>query len=115
LPGERNDIPEILRSLDIFVLPSKAEGISNTILEAMASGLPVIATRVGGNPELVLDGQTGCLVEKEDVEGLSLAMRDLVADNEKRRQLGEASLRRVLAEFSIDSMVDRYRQVYDKQ
>jgi len=115
LPGELQDIPEIVRSLDIFVLPSKAEGISNTILEAMASGLPVIATRVGGNPELVLDGQTGCLVEKEDIEGLSLAIQDLVADNQKRRQLGEASLRRIQAEFSIDSMVNRYRQVYDKQ
>ncbi|MBD9357771.1 TIGR03088 family PEP-CTERM/XrtA system glycosyltransferase [Methylomonas albis] len=115
LPGERNDIPEILRSLDIFVLPSKAEGISNTILEAMASGLPVIATRVGGNPELVLDAQTGCLVEKEDVEGLSCAMQDLVVDDDKRRRLGEASVRRIQTEFSIDSMVDRYRQVYDKQ
>ncbi|NOV28402.1 TIGR03088 family PEP-CTERM/XrtA system glycosyltransferase [Methylomonas sp. ZR1] len=115
LPGERNDIAEILRSLDIFVLPSKAEGISNTILEAMASGLPVIATRVGGNPELVLDGKTGCLVEKEDVAGLSFAMRDLALDDSKRQQLGAASLRRIQAEFSIDSMVDRYRQVYDKQ
>ncbi|OAI06418.1 sugar transferase [Methylomonas methanica] len=115
LSGERNDIPEILRSLDIFVLPSKAEGISNTILEAMASGLPVIATRVGGNPELVLDGKTGCLVEKEDVEGLSSAMRELVLDDDNRRQLGEASLQRIQAEFSIDSMVNRYRQVYDKQ
>ncbi|MCQ8117672.1 TIGR03088 family PEP-CTERM/XrtA system glycosyltransferase [Methylomonas rosea] len=115
LPGERDDIPEILRSLDIFVLPSKAEGISNTILEAMASGLPIIATRVGGNPELVLDGTTGCLVEKEDVQGLSFEMRELVLDDDKRRQLGEASLQRIQAEFSIDSMVDRYRQVYDKQ
>jgi glycosyltransferase involved in cell wall biosynthesis len=115
LPGERDDIPEILRSLDIFVLPSKAEGISNTILEAMASGLPVIATRVGGNPELVLDGKTGCLVEKEDVQGMSSAMRELVLDDGKRRQLGEASLQRIQAEFSIDSMVNRYRQVYDKQ
>lgn len=115
LPGERNDIAEILRSLDIFVLPSKAEGISNTILEAMASGLPIIATRVGGNPELVQDGKTGCLVEKEDVEGLSSAMRDLALDDDKRQQLGAASLKRIQAEFSIDSMVDRYRQVYDKR
>ncbi|MEI8570899.1 TIGR03088 family PEP-CTERM/XrtA system glycosyltransferase [Methylomonas sp. LW13] len=115
LPGERDDIPQILRSLDIFVLPSKAEGISNTILEAMASGLPVIATRVGGNPELVLDGKTGCLVEKEDVKGMSSAMRELVLDDGKRRHLGEASLQRIQAEFSIDSMVNRYRQVYDKQ
>ncbi|AMK75880.1 MULTISPECIES: TIGR03088 family PEP-CTERM/XrtA system glycosyltransferase [Methylomonas] len=115
LPGERDDIPEILRSLDIFVLPSKAEGISNTILEAMASGLPIIATRVGGNPELVLDGTTGRLVEKEDVTGMSAAMRELVMDNDKRRQLGKAALQRIQAEFSIDSMVNRYRQVYDKQ
>ena len=113
-PGERDDISQILRSLDIFVLPSKAEGISNTILEAMASGLPVVATRVGGNPELVLDGQTGCLVEKEDVDGMSLALRDLVADDNKRLQFGAAGLQRIQAEFSIDSMVDRYRQVYDR-
>jgi len=81
----------------------------------MASGLPVIATRVGGNPELVLDGKTGCLVEKEDVKGMSSAMRELVLDDGKRRHLGEASLQRIQAEFSIDSMVNRYRQVYDKQ
>lgn len=115
LPGERSDIADILRSLDVFVLPSKAEGISNTILEAMATGLPVIATKVGGNAELVLDGVTGCLVESEDVVGLSKAMLDLVADDGRRRLWGEASLRRVQVEFSIDSMVDRYRQVYDKR
>lgn len=114
LPGERNDIADILRSLDIFVLPSKAEGISNTILEAMASGLPVIATRVGGNPELVLDAETGMLVEKEDVAGLSEAMRELVTNQGERRQLGEAAYQRILSEFSIDSMVARYQQVYDR-
>ena len=62
LAGERTDIPEVMRSLDVFVLPSIAEGISNTVLEAMASGLPVIATAVGGNPELVVPGETGELV-----------------------------------------------------
>ena len=62
LPGAREDAAEYLRALDIFVLPSLAEGISNTILEAMASGLPVIATDVGGNSELVIDGETGHLV-----------------------------------------------------
>lgn len=115
LPGERNDIAAILRSLDIFVLPSKTEGISNTILEAMSSGLPVIATRVGGNPELVVDGQTGYLLEKEDIAGLSGIMRDLVADDDKRRRFGTAACQRIADEFSIDSMVDRYRQVYDRQ
>lgn len=115
LPGERNDIASILRGLDIFVLPSKAEGISNTILEAMSSGLPVIATRVGGNPELVMDGQTGHLVEREDITGLSEAMQDLVANDEKRRRFGAAAYRRVEDEFSIDRMVARYQQVYDRQ
>ena len=60
--GERGDIPEVLAAMDVFVLPSIAEGMSNTVLEAMASGLPVVATRVGGNPELVEDGVTGRLV-----------------------------------------------------
>jgi len=118
LPGERQDIAEILRSLDIFVLPSQAEGISNTILEAMASGLPVVATRVGGNPELVQDGQsglmqTGFLVEKQAVAAMSAVLIDLVENNEKRQQLGNAALQRIQAEFSIDGMVSRYQQIYD--
>lgn len=120
LPGERKDIPAILRSLDIFVLPSKAEGISNTILEAMASGLPVIATRVGGNAELVLDeeagiNQTGCLVERENPQALAAAMLELAENDAKRQQLGDAGYQRIQAEFSIDSMVNRYRQLYDRQ
>lgn len=115
LPGCRSDIAEILRSLDIFVLPSKAEGISNTILEAMASGLPVIATRVGGNPELVVDGETGCLVGKENVAEMAEAMLRLTGDDEKRRQFSIAANRRIQREFSIDGMVDRYQRVYDIQ
>ena len=119
LPGERKDIADILRSLDIFVLPSRAEGISNTILEAMACGLPVIATRVGGNPELVLDNtygnqQTGQLVENEDVPALSEAMQALAADDGRRAQLGSAAYGRINTVFSIDSMVARYQQVYDQ-
>ena len=71
LPGERNDVPEILRGLNCFVLPSLAEGISNTILEAMASGLPVIATDVGGNGELIKAGKSGELVPVGDVEAMA--------------------------------------------
>jgi sugar transferase (PEP-CTERM/EpsH1 system associated) len=120
LPGERNDIPEILRFLDIFILPSKSEGISNAILEAMASGLPVIATRVGGNPELVFDeskgrDQTGYLVNKEDVVAMSEAMRNLAENAEKREQLGEAAFRHVNDVLSINNMVIRYLQVYDNR
>ncbi|ANE56315.1 TIGR03088 family PEP-CTERM/XrtA system glycosyltransferase [Methylomonas sp. DH-1] len=114
-PGERSDIPAILRGMDIFVLPSAAEGISNTILEAMASGLPVIATDVGGNPELVADGETGRLVPARDAASLSSILNELALDEQRRRRFGEAALKRILAEFSIDSMVARYQHVYDGQ
>lgn len=115
LPGERSDIAEILRALDVFVLPSKAEGISNTLLEAMASGLPVIATRVGGNTELVLDGESGILVDKENPQQLAGAMLELFHDEDKRQRIAAAGLQRVREEFSIDSMVTRYQRLYDRQ
>ncbi len=115
LPGERQDIAEILRGLDIFVLPSKSEGISNTILEAMASGLPVIATNVGGNPELVVHGQTGYLVDKESPSALASALLELVSHDYTREQFAQAALLRVKQHFSIDSMVERYQTVYDMQ
>jgi sugar transferase (PEP-CTERM/EpsH1 system associated) len=115
LPGERSDIGEILRTLDVFVLPSQAEGISNTLLEAMASGLPVIATRVGGNPELVLEGETGLLVDKENPQQLAEAMLGLFKDLDLRQRFAKAGLNRVLEEFTIDGMVTRYQRLYDKQ
>jgi sugar transferase (PEP-CTERM/EpsH1 system associated) len=115
LPGERHDIAEILRCLDIFVLPSKSEGISNTILEAMASGLPVIATDVGGNPELVLNDQTGFLVAKENPAAMAEALVELVTNEAKRKQFSQSSLQRAQEHFSIDSMVTRYQNLYDKQ
>jgi glycosyltransferase involved in cell wall biosynthesis len=74
LAGARDDVPELLQGMDVFVLPSIAEGISNTILEAMACGLPVVATRVGGNAELVAAGETGQLVPASDPEALAQAM-----------------------------------------
>jgi len=115
LPGERNDIAEILRSLDIFVLPSQAEGISNTILEAMATGLPVVATRVGGNTELVVEGETGCLVDKENVQEMAEAITTLAIDVAKREQYSMAAYQRAKDEFSIDGMVARYQHVYVRQ
>jgi len=113
LPGERHDVPEILRGLDCFVLPSLAEGISNTILEAMASGLPVIATRVGGNPELVSDGITGRLVPSNDVEALAeaiLAYAQAPALAQRHGRQGRAEVER---RFSLEAMVDDYRRLYD--
>ena len=114
LPGSRSDVADILRCFDVFVLPSQAEGISNTILEAMATGLPVIATRVGGNPELVIDKQTGYLVEKQQIAEMSVAMQSLVSDKYLRLSFANAASLRVQSEFSITCMIARYQQMYDK-
>ena len=114
LPGERHDVPGILRGLDCFVLPSLAEGISNTILEAMASGLPVIATRVGGNPELVLEGETGRLVPVGDAEALASALIDDVRAPDDAHAAGQAGRRQIERRFSMDSMVAAYRGLYDE-
>jgi sugar transferase (PEP-CTERM/EpsH1 system associated) len=113
LPGQRNDIAAIMQRLDIFVLPSKAEGISNTILEAMATALPVVATRVGGNPELVDDGETGVLVEKENNEAMANALLEYVNDAEKRQRHGQKALEKVQKQYSLQVMVDNYLAVYD--
>lgn len=114
LPGERNDIPEIMRGLDCFVLPSLGEGISNTILEAMASGLPVIATAVGGNPELVQEGRTGHLVAAADPGALARAIIDLAQSPESARVMGNAGRKRIEAQFSMTAMIDSYQQIYDR-
>lgn len=113
LPGERADIPEITRTMDVFVLPSLAEGVSNTILEAMASGLPVVATRVGGNPELVIEGQTGMLVPPADPVAMANAIGRYLADPEKRIRHGRAGRKRVEERFSMEAMVNGYLSVYD--
>ena len=114
LPGERSDIPDIMRGLDCFVLPSLGEGISNTILEAMASGLPVIATDVGGNPELVQEGRTGKLVPAADPDALAQAIVSLALSPEKARAMGYAGRKRIEAQFSMKAMVGSYQQIYDR-
>jgi glycosyltransferase involved in cell wall biosynthesis len=112
LAGEREDVPEVLRSLDFFVLPSISEGISNTVLEAMASALPVVATAVGGNSELVVDGETGVLVPPADPAALATALSTCAADAALRQRLGQAGRRRVEQGFSLDGMVERYTDLY---
>ncbi len=108
--GWQGDVAGILMQLDIFVLSSTTEGMSNAILEAMAAGRPVVATDVGGNPELVVHGETGYLVPKRDSEAMALAIGKLVADGELRRSMGLAGRRRVARYYSVDSMVDRYER-----
>jgi sugar transferase (PEP-CTERM/EpsH1 system associated) len=112
LAGERSDIPEILRGFDLFVLPSLAEGISNTILEAMASGLSVVATKVGGNPELLEPGLTGELVPPADPESLARAILRYFKDPRAARRHGSAGRSRVERQYSLDRMIADYDRLY---
>jgi sugar transferase (PEP-CTERM/EpsH1 system associated) len=114
LPGERNDVPEVLRGLDCFVLPSLAEGISNTILEAMSTGLPVIATDVGGNGELVQAGVSGELVPAGDVEAMARSIVLYATDRERTRRAGQAGRAAVERQFSLTAMVQQYQGLYDR-
>lgn len=113
LPGERSDIPELLGAMRIFISSSLAEGMPNAILEAMAAGLPVVATRVGGVPEIVTDGATGTLVEPRNPEGIAVAVERYLRYPEEARAHGAAGRARVLAEFSLESMLAGYRRVFD--
>jgi glycosyltransferase involved in cell wall biosynthesis len=115
LPGERSDVPEVMRALDAFVLPSRAEGISNTILEAMATGLPVIATNVGGNAELVADGITGQLVPAQNVESLAQALVRMADDQARARVMGRAGRLEVESRFSLEAMVAAYQRLYERE
>ncbi len=114
LPGERADIPELMAAMDIFVLPSLGEGISNTILEAMATGLPVIATRVGGNLELVHEGTTGFLVPPADPDAMAHALLNYVRDADQRHAHGHAARTIIDRQFSLDAMVQGYLSVYGR-
>ena len=113
LPGERNDVPEVMRGLDLFVLPSLREGISNTILEAMASGLPVVATRVGGNSELVEEGKTGMLVPASDPVAMAEAIWKYATISEMSTRHGQAGRKKAETQFSLEKMVLNYLRVYD--
>jgi len=115
LPGPRDDIERIMSSLDVFVQPSLAEGISNTVLEAMASGIPVIATDVGGNPELVAHGETGVLIPPADTGRLAAAMQEYLLDEGLRLRHGEAGRRRALDVLSFAGMLERYVELYESR
>ncbi|HLL19821.1 MAG TPA: glycosyltransferase, partial [Rubrivivax sp.] len=114
LPGVRSDVPEVMKGFDVFALPSLAEGISNTILEAMASGLPVLATAVGGNGELVDVGRTGVLVQPGNVQALAQAIIGLALAPEAARAMGQAGRRRAEQSFSLPAMVAAYQQLYER-
>ncbi|NOX53304.1 MAG: glycosyltransferase [Planctomycetes bacterium] len=110
--GERWDVPELLARSGLFVSSSRTEGISLTLLEAMAVGLPVVATRVGGNPEIIVDGQTGRLVPSQDPTALAKAVVDLCRHPERWPQMGQRGRRRVEQLFDIRKAVQRYQDLY---
>lgn len=112
--GDRPDVPELLNAMDLFVLPSRNEGMSNTILEAMATGVPVAASRVGGNTELIEDGVTGSLFPAGDAVALSALMRRHFEMPDLCTALGTAGRQRVQACSSVEAMVNGYRAVWDR-
>jgi sugar transferase (PEP-CTERM/EpsH1 system associated) len=113
LPGNRDDIAQLMRAMDVFALPSLAEGSSNTILEAMATGLPVVATAVGGNLDLVHGGWTGTLVPPRAPELLADAIADYYRIPGLAQRHGARARRMVLSDYSLMAMADAYLAVYD--
>lgn len=113
LAGECEEVPEMMRAFDLFALPSLGEGISNTILEAMASGLPVIATHVGGNPELVEEGVTGLLVPPAQPDAMAQALLKYLENPVRIDIQGRTARLRAETRFSLEAMAREYLGVYD--
>ena len=114
LAGDRKDVPDIMRGLDAFALPSIAEGISNTILEAMASALPVVATDVGGNAELLDNGVTGQLVPSRDADTMATALLEDFRQPGRARERGLRARLEVERRFTLDGMVAAYGDLYER-
>lgn len=110
--GKQDNVPELLEAADICVLPSLSEGMSNSILEYMAAGKPVIATNVGGNPELINDAYNGCLVDKANAAQLKEALKALVRDKETREKMGRNGRHLVEKEFAMPAMVKQYERLF---
>jgi sugar transferase (PEP-CTERM/EpsH1 system associated) len=110
--GDSSRVPELLNAMDVFVLPSLNEGMSNTLLEAMACGLPALATNVGGNPEIVENNLNGCLFTPGDTAWLAEKLQLLARDPEVVHQLGTAARNHAIESFSLSRMLDTYRCFY---
>jgi glycosyltransferase involved in cell wall biosynthesis len=112
--GRRDDVSDVLAELDVFALPSWTEGLPLVVLEAMARSRAVVATSVGGTPEIVVDGETGLLVPPRNSAALAAALRRLLGDDELRTQMGDAGYRRVRDRFSAAAMTKRVLEIYDE-
>lgn len=111
--GQMEDVLPYLQAADVFVLPSATEGLSNALLEAMAVGLPVIATSVGGAPDLIRDNENGILIPTEDVGAISSALDSLFGDDDYRRSLGQAARQIILEQYTLQVVAERLRSLYD--
>jgi len=114
LLGERNDVPHILAAAEVGILtPTRNEGLSNAILELMAAGLPMVVTDIGGNAEVVVDGQTGLVVPPHDPKRLGDAILNLAQDPGRRKAMGDAARKRLAEDFSLTACVERYCTLYE--
>jgi glycosyltransferase involved in cell wall biosynthesis len=112
--GFRRDLKEIFETMDLMVLPSLTEGLPNVVLEAFACAKPVVATRVGGVPEIVEDGINGVLVPKERPDLLAKVINDCLSDPEKMRAMGEAGYQKVKSDFTFESQTQKLEAIYDE-
>ncbi len=115
LAGFQEDMPGFVSGSDVFVLPSRYEGMPNAALEAMALGRACVVTRVNGAEELIEDGVSGMLVPPDDAEALFDALSTIIADNEARKRMEEAAMRRVSEHFSIRAMIDQLEEIFGRQ
>ena len=112
--GPRQDVPDLLNAMNIFVLPSYSEGVSLALLEAMAAGLPVVATAVGGTPEVVVHGENGLLIPPRDAGALAAALERLLSDPAWARQLGAKARTHVREHFSLDRLGREINAIYEE-
>ena len=110
--GRRSDVPDVLTSCDIAVLPSRAEGLPNAVLEYMAAGLPTVVSRVGGNSELVQDGVTGLLVPSEDSGAIADALLRLLRDPELARRMASNGRRMAVESYGFDRLIREVDELY---
>ena len=114
LLGYRQDIPYLLHAMDVFVLSSHSEGLSLAILEAMSAQRPIVATAVGGTPDLLANGECGLLVPPGDVQAMAQAILELLTNQTKAQELARRARERFLQEYTIDRMGERYLELYEK-
>lgn len=112
--GQVDDAGRYLQAADLFVLPSSTEGLSNSMLEAMSCGLPVLATKVGGAPDVITDRVSGYLIPPDDLDALRGGLESLLGDGALRFRLGAAARERIVSDFSLDSVAGRLSALYDR-